>query len=323
VPVVVTGAAGFIGSRLVRRLAARGDAVIAVDRRTAAPAVEPLPGSVVDVVVDLVDAPASLLDGVLRDADAVFHLAGLPGVRDGAGLMGGGAPADLDRRRRRDNVLAAERVLDRVADGVPVVVASSSSVYGAARRRGARPSREDDPPNPLGGYARSKLALERRCAARAARGGTVAVVRPFTVAGEGQRPDMAIARWLAAARRGEPLRIHGSPERRRDVTDVEDVVEGLLRAADRRVRGTVNLGTGVGHTLRELVAAVGAALGVEVATSVVPAEPVEPAATLADTTRCLDWLGFAPRTDLPALVRRQAGADLLQATPARAAGDGL
>jgi nucleoside-diphosphate-sugar epimerase len=313
VPVVVTGAAGFIGAHLVRALAARGDAVIAVDRREGAPA-----EAAAAIVADLVDAPDGLLDDVLRGADAVFHLAALPGVRDGLGATAGArtAPAELEWRRWRDNVLAAERVLDRIAPGVPVVVTSSSSVYGCAGRRGTRPSREDDPLRPLGGYARSKLALERRCALRAALGGRIAVVRPFTVAGEGQRPDMALARWLAAAGRGEPLRIHGSPQRRRDVADVADVVEGLVRAADRGLTGTVNLGTGVGHTLGELVDAVAGALGVDVATVVVPAEPVEPAATLADTRRCRGWLGFVPRTDLPALIRRQARADKLQATPA-------
>lgn len=311
-PVVVTGAAGFIGSHLVRALAARGDAVTAVDRREGAP-----PEAAATVVADLVDAPDDLLRDVLRGADAVFHLAALPGVRDG--LDGARvAPVELEWRRWRDNVLAAERVLDRVAPDVPVVVTSSSSVYGSAGRRGTRASREGDPLRPLGGYARSKLALERRCEVRAALGGRVAVVRPFTVAGEGQRPDMAIARWLGAAGRGEPLRIHGSPGRRRDVTDVNDVVEGLLRAADRGVTGTVNLGTGIGHTLGELVDAVAGALRVGVATIVVPAEPVEAPATLADTRRCREWLGFVPRTDLPALVRRQArtGADTMQATPA-------
>jgi nucleoside-diphosphate-sugar epimerase len=324
VPVVVTGAAGFIGGRLARHLAARGDTVVALDRREGAP-----PG-VIPVTADLLDASDDLLDGVLRGADAVFHLAGLPGVRDGGdGLRGAGhaaargaagplavsRPEDLERRRWLDNVVAAERVLDRVPPSVPLVVTSSSSVYGGAWL-GTRPSRESDPLRPLGGYARSKLALERRCAARAARGGMVTVVRPFTVAGPGQRPDMAIARWLAAAAGGAPVRVFGGLDRRRDVTDVDDVVEGLVRAAERGVTGTINLGTGVGHTLGMLAAAVGEALGVEVATTVVPAEPVEPAATLADTTRCRRLLGFVPQTDLTSVVRRQAEAEMLQAAPA-------
>jgi nucleoside-diphosphate-sugar epimerase len=100
-------------------------------------------------------------------------------------------------------VLAAERVLQRVPDHVPVVVTSSSAVYGGSRD--GRACHEDDPLRPVGGYARSKAALEARCHARAARGGLV------TVAGERQRPDMAIAQWIQAVRAGRPMRILGVP----------------------------------------------------------------------------------------------------------------
>jgi nucleoside-diphosphate-sugar epimerase len=168
----------------------------------------------------------------------------------------------VDGLRYRDNVLAAERVLRAVPPSVPVVVASSSSVYGGALHGGRlHPSRESDPLRPCGGYARSKVELERRCWQRAAAGGLVAVARPFTVAGERQRPDMAIARRLAAVRGGQPIRILGDPNRTRDVTDVGDVAFGLLGMAARAVTGPVNLGTGVGHRLAEIASAVGAALG--------------------------------------------------------------
>jgi nucleoside-diphosphate-sugar epimerase len=292
--VVVTGAAGFIGRHVVGLLAGAGVEVVAVDRRAGSPA------SATELRADLVDAPPGPVDDALREADAVVHLAGRAGARDE------GAPAgELAWLRHRDNVLAAERVLARVSPHVPLVVVSSSSVYGGA---GGRPSRESDPLRPLGGYARSKVALEARCAARAAGGGLVAVARPFTVAGEGQRPDMAVARWLRAAARGAPLRVLGGLDRRRDVTDVADVALALVRLAERAVTGPVNLGTGSAHTLGELVAAVGAAVGVEPRPAVLPAPPEDPAATLADTARCRALLGFVPSTDLPVLVRRQAAA---------------
>jgi nucleoside-diphosphate-sugar epimerase len=296
--VVVTGAAGFIGRHLVRLLTARGERVVGIDRRPV-----PADAGVVPLVADLAGAPDHAVEGALREADAVFHLAGRAGVRGD-----GDPPEALDRLRRRDNVLATERVLACVGADVPLVVTSSSSVYGGARRHGRRPSRETDPLRPAGGYARSKLVMEDRCAQRIARGGLVALARPFTVAGEGQRPDMAISRWLEAVRRGDPVRVLGSPERRRDVTDVADVAEGLARAAERGVCGPVNLGTGVGHTLRALIATVGAALGAEPETVVLPALPEEPPATLAHTATCRRRLGFVPRTDLQALVRRQAAA---------------
>jgi nucleoside-diphosphate-sugar epimerase len=305
--VVVTGAAGFIGSHLVEALAARGERVVAIDRRPDMPAT-----AAIRIVADLVDAPAGAVDDALREAEAVFHLAARAGVRypyrdplrhRAAGWAG---QAGLDWLRHRDNVLAAERVLQRVPDHVPVVVTSSSAVYGGSRH--GRACHEHDPLRPRGGYARSKVAMEARCQARAARGGLVAVARPFTVAGERQRPDMAIAQWIQAVRAGRPIRILGAPERTRDVTDVRDVVTGLLRLADRGVHGTVNLGTGEGHRLATIARAIAAALGRPADLVVEAADREDVPHTLADTRRCQTLLGMTPRTNLDALVRRQVAA---------------
>jgi nucleoside-diphosphate-sugar epimerase len=287
--VVVTGAAGFIGSHLVAALAGRGHSVVGIDRLPASPAA---PGK--HRQTDIAER-SGVVDEVLRTADAVFHLAALPGVR--STLPGTVA------RRQHDNVDAARRVLETVPLDVPVIVTSSSSVYGGST---GRPCNEHDRPRPMGGYAESKLEVERLCAKRVSRGGLVAVARPFTVAGEGQRPDMALARWIAAAREGRPLHVLGSLQRSRDITDVRDVVEALLRMADRGVRATVNLGTGQACTLGQMVEAVAAAVGEDVTTTITAAASEEPAATLADTARCQALLGFVPSTDLPALVARQA-----------------
>jgi NAD(P)-dependent dehydrogenase (short-subunit alcohol dehydrogenase family) len=126
--VVVTGAAGFIGSHLVEALAARGERVVAIDRRPDMPA-----AAGVRIVADLVDAAAGVVDDMLWEADAVFHLAARAGVRiprdqshDLQDDHHGGSvkqPHDTtspDRLRHRDNVLAAERVLQRVPNDVPV-----------------------------------------------------------------------------------------------------------------------------------------------------------------------------------------------------------
>jgi nucleoside-diphosphate-sugar epimerase len=310
--VVVTGAAGFLGRALVAALAADGVRVVAVDRR-------PLPGAGTPVPVwtlagwsaDLPPADhsrpalvtplqADLLAGdpavraVLRRADAVFHLAGRPGVRETG-------PA-AEAAQVRDNVAATAAVLAAIPRSTPLVVTSSSSVYGGAA---GRPSREGDPLRPRGGYARSKAAVEALCAAR---GGAVTVLRPFTVAGEGQRPDMALARWIAAARAGRPLRVLGSPARTRDVTDVRDAVRAMRLAAERDVRGVLNVGTGRPRTLAELAAAVGRTLGVPAELEVRPAATVEPAATWADTSLLHRRLGFVPLTDLDRLVARQVAA---------------
>lgn len=292
--VVVTGAAGFIGRHVVAALGVRGYRVVGVDRRAWRPAAHE------DVVVaDLVDGRSDVTDA-LRQADGVIHLAGRPGVR-------GGGP-DLARDRWHDNVLAGQAVLDAVPAATPLVVASSSSVYGGTH---GRASRETDPLRPAGDYARTKVELERRCRARRLAGGSIAIARPFTVAGEGQRPDMALATWIAAARQGRPLTVLGSPGRSRDVTDVRDVAEGFVRLLEREVTGVVNLGTGRGHRLADLVAVVAAQLGVPTELRTVPAAAEEPASTLADTCRCAERLGFVPSTDLPSLVARQIVVDTI------------
>ena len=281
--IVVTGAAGFIAGHLVAELRARGHTVVGIDRRL---------GS--DIVADLVDDDRA--HDVLRDADAVFHLAGAAGVRRNGG--------DAEAVWWRDNVVATEAVLVTVPAATPLVVASSSSVYGGSR---GAPCHEAQPLRPRGGYARSKLEVERCCQRRLARGGHAAIARPFTVAGEGQRPDMALARWLDAARRGVPLRVFDSLDRRRDVTDVREVARALAEMARRQVTGAVNVGTGVSHTLADLVAAVIAVTGpAEVV--VEPAGLEEVPATLADVGRCRRLLGFVPHTELPLLVERQATA---------------
>jgi nucleoside-diphosphate-sugar epimerase len=210
-------------------------------------------------------------------------------------------------RRRRDNVAATARVLAAVPPQVPVLVASSSSVYGGSH---GRPSRETDVLAPRGGYALSKVEVERLCARRATNGGRVTVVRPFTVVGEGQRPDMAVSRWLDAAGRGVPLTVYGSLERTRDLTDVRDVARVLATLVEpgRAPTGALNLGTGRPRTLADVLAAVAAAVGAPVRSLVTPAAAAEPADTWADTRRLREVVGFVPETDLVDVVARQAAA---------------
>lgn len=289
--VVVTGAAGFLGRHVVRALTDAGHAVTGLDRRPWAP----LPGEAV-VRADLLDPGAV---GVLGRAAGVVHLAGCPGVRDDR--------PDAGRWRWRDNVLAGQVVLDATPRTVPLVVTSSSSVYGGAGSpETPRPCREDDPRAPRGGYARSKAALEDLCTAARATGRPVGVLRPFTVAGEGQRPDMALSRWIDAVSRGLPLHVYGSLDRRRDVTDARDVARAAVAALSQGFDGTCNVGTGTTHRLAELVDAVADAVGRPADVRVVPAADEEVPATCADTTRCRRELGVRPQTDLPTLVARQA-----------------
>lgn len=292
VSVVITGSAGFIGRTLVARLRADGQPVVAIDRAldgSSAPAVD----GVTVLTADLLDADP-LVETALREADAVVHLAGCSGVRD--------TTPGIEHRRRRDNVHATRRVAQLVPLDVPLLVTSSSSVYGGARF--GRASRESDPLHPHGGYARSKVGAEDVCAQRAAAGGHVLVARPFTVVGEGQRPDMALSRWAAAALAGDPLRIFGSLERTRDFTCVREVSRGLTALLHSGATGVVNVGSGSPRTLGEVVRALGTALGVDIGVEVEPAAAVEVADTWADVRRFEALTGFRPHTDLDDVVRR-------------------
>lgn len=306
-PAVVTGSAGFIGRLLVAELARYGP-VVGIDRLP-----QPARPGVTMITADLLDADPDVRAAFAR-ASIVHHLAGCPDVRD--------SRPDADRWRHRDNVLATSAVLATVPMATPLVVASSSSVYGGSR--GGRPCAEHHPLCPQGGYARSKLVVEQMCNSRAWAGGATAIVRPFTVAGEGQRPGMALSRWIAAAREGRPLPIFGSPRRSRDITDVRQAVRALVELGEL-VRGagvpvgTVNLGTGVPLRLEEIVAAIGRVLGLPVRMAVEQAAPVEVPHTLADTTRLRQLLGWSPRTDIEDLIARQAaGTPVPDAEPALA-----
>lgn len=232
-------------------------------------------------------------------AEVVFHLAGEVGIRSRA--------PDIALRRRRNIIDAARMVLAASPPHRRLVAVSSSSVYGgaAAARGRITASREEDRPAPVGEYARLKLEMEELFRES---GRPAAIARPFTVIGEGQRPDMAVSLWMEAVRRGRPVRVFGSLERTRDVTDVRLVAAALVRIAQTGAAGLFNLGAGRGRTLREMVEAVFSALGSDSPVVVEPAAPEEAAHTLADPSRAARVLGVDLTTDLEAAVRRQAAA---------------
>jgi nucleoside-diphosphate-sugar epimerase len=291
---VVTGSAGFIGGHLVDALIDRGYLVFGIDRESRFES-SGYQHSVLDLACD---PDRSGLSELVGAADVVFHLAARPGVR--------GAAPGLEAARRRDNVIAVRNLLSVTPSSIPVVATSSSAVYGGSSDGSG--SREDQPLRPRGGYARSKVEMERLCQMHRAGGGVVAVVRPFTVAGELQRPDMAFSLWLEALWKREPIQILGSPNRSRDITDVREVVKGLITAGERRINETVNLGTGVTHRLVDMAQVLIEVTGRDAEIVVRPGSSEEVEVTVADTSRCSRLLGFVPRTDLPSLVARQVEA---------------
>ena len=288
--VVVTGASGFIGCHLVKALAARGIMVIAVDRREP-PTTSVIPGdSVIRITADLRDCA---LQPLLIEADAVFHLAGQPGVRTSWAT---GFPRYLD-----DNLLVTHRLAECAATlGTPrLVLASSSSVYGPTA---GAPSHESDRPSPISPYAISKLAAELLCAAHCGQAGNltdIVALRYFTVYGPGQRDDMLIHRALTAVATGEPLQIFGAGRQQRDFTYVSDTVAATIAAATcPSPPKVVNVGSGRAISLMDLFATIEEVTGNSVPTIKAPIEQGDVAATLADTSLAAEALGWSARTSL-------------------------
>lgn len=249
---VVTGSAGFIGSHLAHALVQAGTTVIGVDRRdpstdpTAAANLAALRGrqGYHHVTADLLHCA---IDPLLINADAVFHLAGIPGVRPSWGPQFGDYLAS--------NVLATHRVLEASTRiGVPrLVVASSSSVYGPTD---GDASLETDRPNPASPYAVTKLAEEQLCLAYAGRPGgpSVVALRYFTVYGPRQRADMFTHRALYAALTGQPLRLYGDGHQRRDFTYIDDVVAATIAAGTvPNAHGPINVGGGSNASLLDVI----------------------------------------------------------------------
>jgi len=233
VKALVTGVAGFIGSRLASRLLEDGHRVVGIDAFTDYYATDLKEVNVSRLTRDgfqLVrgDLNTADLGELLSDVDVVFHQAGQPGVRQSWG--------ETFATYTRQNVDATQRLLEaaRFAPRLTrVVYASSSSVYGDAERY---PTLESDLPAPISPYGVTKLAAEHLMTlyARVFAVPTVSL-RYFTVYGPGQRPDMAFTRFTRAAVNDDPIHIYGTGEQVRDFTFVDDVVEANIRAATAQV----------------------------------------------------------------------------------------
>ncbi|MGW1194407.1 NAD-dependent epimerase/dehydratase family protein [Streptomyces sp. NPDC002536] len=302
---VVTGAAGFIGSHLAHALLHAGATVIGVDRRgpasdeSAAASHAVLHGlqGYIPVTADLLDCA---IDPLLVDADVIFHLAGIPGVRPSWGPQ--------FSEYVRSNILATQRVMDAATRmRVPrLVVASSSSVYGVTS---GGPSVESDRPRPVSPYAVTKLAEEQLCLAHAARATcptTVVALRYFTVYGPRQRPDMFIHRTLHAALTGRPLQLYGDGHQRRDFTFIDDAIAATI-AAGIAPDGTsiINVGGGTSASLIDVINIAQSLTGREIDVRADTARSGDVLSTRADTRLAEATLGWRATADLHSGMRVQ------------------
>lgn len=295
--IVVTGAAGFVGSACAAALLDDGVEVVGVDR-LGQPRLDRAWDGLVGrdgfrpVVADLVGAPLTTLFG---GADAVIHSAGRGGTHTSWTQYG----AYL-----RDNVEATAHVAQACLDaGVGRLLhISSSSVYGRLAVGDERQPRE-----PVSPYGVSKLAGEQTVAAYAREFGLPAVtVRMFSIYGPNQRPDMGVHRLMAAALWGTPFLQHGDGQQSRSMTYVDDVVAGIRLALDGGAVGAVyNLGGASIVSLNDLVDEVGRLVGRPLRPPGRDDPPGNQRHTEADFSRAALDLGYAPKVSLTDGLARQ------------------
>lgn len=296
--VVLTGCAGFIGSRVGEALLRSGHKVAGVDT---------LNGSYDTRLKDwrlhrLLEQPnftfhrcdigdRQALEELFqtRAVDAVINLAARAGVRQSV---------ENPWVYYETNVTGALNLLDlcRTFGVRKFIQASTSSLYGNA----ARPFQEDQPTDrPLSPYAASKKAAETLCYTyHALHGMDVTVLRYFTVYGPAGRPDMSIFRFVQRIAEGGPVPLYGDGTQERDFTYVEDIAGGTVRALRPMGHEIINLGSDRPVTVRQVISLLEGMLRRRARVEHLPLHPADVPATWAHVGKAHRLLGWTPETSL-------------------------
>lgn len=316
--VLVTGAAGFIGSHLCEALLAAGDEVVGLDGF-----VESYPREVKTAnLAHLLEQPGFSfheldlrtddLDPAVEGVDAVVNEAAM------AGLTRSWTEIDL---YVGCNLSGLQRLLDAsVRHGVRrFLQASTSSVYGLEAV-----GDEDRPLRPVSPYGVSKLAGEHLIRAYADEFGLSSVIlRYFSIYGPRQRPDMAYHKFTEALLDGRPITIHGDGEQTRSNTYVADCVRGTLRALREAPDGALyNIGGGEIISLNDAVRTIAEALGVTPEIRHDERAPGDQRHTAADISRARTAIGYRPEVAVRDGLRRQVAWHVERRRAPAAAGQG-
>ncbi|CAG4927604.1 NAD-dependent epimerase/dehydratase family protein [Acidithrix sp. C25] len=290
--VLVTGAAGFIGSHLSAMLVRDGIEVVGVDcfsdsydsgeKYERMLTLSELEGFEFQKA-DLVDADLDvLLDGV----DTVFHLAGRAGVRSSFEQY----PSYV-----HDNILATTKLVGAIADQnrkIRLVYASSSSIYGNS----PTPFLESYEPSPISPYGKTKLAAERVVLEATSPLVETVALRYFTVYGPSQRPDMGLRKFISSALSDREIAIFGDGSQSRDFTYVSDIANATMSAGKAEVSGlAINIGGGSTVTLLAVVEMLRGFHGTDLRVSFGDFARGDVLHTGADLDRAKNYLGFSSK----------------------------
>ncbi|WP_413747051.1 NAD-dependent epimerase [Synechococcus sp. MIT S9507] len=328
-PVLVTGAAGFIGAALSLRLLERGERVVGIDnlnnyydpklKRARFARIEQ--AATADAwrfeELALEDCEALMALFAAEQPRVVVNLAAQAGVR---------YSLENPAAYIQSNLVGFGHILEgcRHHDVDNLVYASSSSVYGGNRNL---PFHERQPVNhPVSLYAASKKANELMAHTYSHLYGLSATgLRFFTVYGPWGRPDMAPMLFAKAILAGEPIKVFNHGKMQRDFTYINDIVEGVLRCCDKPATANpefdplqpdpataavphrlFNIGNSQPIELLRFIEVLEQALGKEAIKDFQPMQPGDVVATAADTQALEEWVGFRPRTPIEDGVERFA-----------------
>ena len=304
--ILVTGAAGFIGFHVARRLIADGDTVIGIDnlndyydpalKQARLATFDGLPGFTFHRM-DIADAAA--IAALVRDHGIVrvVHLAAQAGVR---------YSIDNPFAYERSNLaghLAVMEACRHAPDFQHLVYASSSSVYGDKPMSGAGFSEDEPAASPVSLYAATKRACELMSQSYAALYGFPQTgLRFFTVYGPWGRPDMAYFSFTKRILAGEPIEVFGEGRMARDFTYIDDIVDGVLGALDhppeRGGHRVLNIGNSHPEGLMEMIAMLERALGRAAVKVMRPMQQGDVTATYADVSKLNALTGYDPKVKL-------------------------
>ena len=299
--VLITGAAGFIGSHLCERLLADGCTVIGIDnfddfydpqikRRN-------ISGCLKNKNFQLIEADirdSTAMDEAVGDgAEIIVHLAARAGVR----------PSIAQPLLYADVNVNGTMVLLQAAAKHKVarfIFSSSSSVYGNNEKV---PFSEDDNVDfPISPYAATKKAGELICHTyHHLYGIAITCLRFFTVYGPRQRPDLAIHKFAKLIEQGKPIPVYGDGTMMRDFTYVDDIIDGTVAAMQKCAGFEIyNLGESKPITVNDLATEIEKALGKKAVREYVPAQPGDVERTYADVTKAVRELDYKPSTTIQA-----------------------